>query len=256
MRRLVLSGALAISVLAGLGLSHHLTWWTPDPPRDQDALVLRIDFVEGMGSPNDRPIPAISLYGNGRLVTTATDLARMPARQIIRDQRLTYGAYDRIYRDARVAGLATSRTFRSDEQISDAGPTRITFLAAGGHQRSTIEPGAGGLRVQLIERLAKRLRAVPSDDLARPAASYSPARMALVVQRATADSEARIRPWPLRPLGETCTVLTGPEATTAERLATSAASLPHWRTHWRSGSTLYSVNFRPLLPDEKECPGR
>ncbi|TDD94648.1 hypothetical protein [Actinomadura rubrisoli] len=257
MRWLLVAGPLAVSLVVGLfAVGHHYTWWGPEPPRDPGALVLRIRFVKGMGSPVDRPVPDISVYGDGRVLSTAIDLDASPARQVVRDQRLTRMAYRRIYRDARLAGLGTARTFRSDEQIPDAGPTVITLLADGGRHVSTVQAGAGGVRVWMVHRLAGHLRSLPRGDLARPPVVYRPARMALVAWRLPASasgSEDPVTPWTLRPLAAgqqaTCTLLAGRDVEAAARLAGSAPS----NTSWRSGVNLYAVVFRPLLPDEKDC---
>jgi hypothetical protein len=160
---------MAVGVLA---IGHHYTWWAPDPPRDPHALVLRIVFVNGMSSSVDRPVPGISVYGDGRMVTT------LPDRQAVQDQQLTHMAYRRVYRDARLAGLATSRTLHSREQIPDAGPTVLTFLAGGRHKVTTVQPGARGLRVWMINRLIDHLRSLPSGDLLRRPV-YHPAQMAI-----------------------------------------------------------------------------
>jgi hypothetical protein len=67
------------------------------------------------------------------------------------------------------------------------------------------------------------------------------------------DSGTQVTPWTLRPLtaGQqaTCTLLAGADAEAATRLAGSAPP----NTQWRSGSNLYAVLFRPLLPDETDC---
>lgn len=261
MARLLISGAMAVLMTAGLlALGYHYVWWGPEPPSDPGALVLRIRFVKGMASPFDRPVPDISVYGDGRVLSLAIDLARSPAREVVRDQRLTPMAYRRVYRDARLAGLATSRTFRSEQQIPDAGPTVITLLAGGRRHVSTVHAGADGARVWMINRLAGHLRSLPHSDLVRPPTTYRPARMAILAwqppKNSSGDSRGagtQVTPWTLPPLAAgqqmTCTLLAGDEAEAATRLAGSARP----DTQWRSGPDLYAVRFRPLLPDEADC---
>ncbi|WP_203859764.1 hypothetical protein [Plantactinospora mayteni] len=222
--------------------------------------------MEGMASPFDRPVPDISVYGDGRVLTTAIDLAASPAREVVKDQRLTHIAYRRVYRDAHLAGLGRSRSFHSDQQILDAGPTVVTLLAGGRRHVSTVQPGASGARVWLINRLANHLRSLPRSDLERPPVTYRPERMAIVAWQSqekwqsqesssgsSPDAGTTVTPWPLRPLpaGQqaTCTLLTGADSEVAARLADSAAP----NTAWRSGPNLYAVLFRPLLPDETDC---
>ncbi|GLY88076.1 hypothetical protein Airi02_060050 [Actinoallomurus iriomotensis] len=224
--------------------------WAPDPPRDPEALVLRVVFVKGMGSPVERPVPDISVYGDGRMVIT------LPDRRMVTDQRLTYPAYRRVYRDARLAGLAASRTLHGKERMPDAGPTVVTLLAGGRPEVTTVQPGAGGVRAWLINRLIGRLRSLPPGDLRSPPATYRAARMAIIAwrpQETALDPAARVVSWTLRPppasRQATCTLLTGTDAEAAARLAASAPP----GSYWRSGSHLYAVIFRPLLPDEPDC---
>ncbi|MBO2446845.1 hypothetical protein J4573_07060 [Actinomadura barringtoniae] len=255
MRRLVMSVALAIFLVAGLlALGHHYTWWGPEPPNDPNALVLRVRFVKGMASPTDRPVPDISVYGDGRTITTGFDLTTSPAREVVKDQRLTHMAYRRLYRDARLAGLGSSRTFSSHEQIIDGGRTDITLLTEGKARLSKMPAGAGGVRVWLIDRMLKRLRSLPAGDLVRPPVTYHPERLALVSFPASEpDPKTPTAPWPLAPLpvntGATCTMLNGPDVDKALQLAQTTSPTPYWR----SGKTLYTVTFRPLLPDEHDC---
>jgi hypothetical protein len=256
-RRLLISVTLAVSLLVGLlAIGYHYTWWGPAPPHDPGVLVLRVRFVGGLSSPVDRPVPDISVYSDGRVLTTAIDLAKMPAREVVRDQQLTGMAYRRVYRDAYLAGLAKSRVFNSDAEVSDGGSTVVTFLAGGRQRVSTVQEGSGDIRVWLIDRLVRHLQSLQSSDLVRPPTTYRPARMAIVAQLYSAglpDASTKVRLWPLRPLTAdqqaTCTLLTGADVEAAAQLAESAP--PY--TQWRSGPNLYYVFFRPLLPDETDC---
>src|SRR2546423_4862933 len=128
-----------------------------------------------------------------------------PVRQGVKDQRLSGVAYRRVYRDARLAGLAQSRIFHSDQQILDAGPTVVTLLADGGWRPSKGEPGPGGARVWLIDRLISHLRSLPRGDLVGPPGTYRPTRMAIVAWRSLAGPSRGLpparpgAPWPPPP---------------------------------------------------------
>jgi hypothetical protein len=251
--RLIISGCLAVFVLAGLLAIGYLAW-DPEPPRDPDAVALRIRFVSGMGEGPGmpRPVPAVTVYGDGRIITEGYDLSTTPGRSVVRDARLTREAYRQAYRDARVAGLATSRTYESDAQIVDGGLTVVELRSGGRLHETTLHAGAIGPRPWLIDRLVKGLRKVRRSDLVRPAVEYRPARMAITAWRPEKTSYGTIkeeRPWPLRPLTEGCAVLTGTEAREALRLAASAESVG-----WHSGPHVYLVRFLPLLPEERTCP--
>lgn len=243
-----MAGAIAIFLPAALiGAGHHFTWFTPDAPRDPDALVLRVAFLKSPGSPARRPVPNVSLYGDGRLLTTKTASGGYLSREAIRDQRLTRGAYERFHRDARMAGFAAPRTYEGGSDVRDGALTTVTFLADGRHRTTRI--GAGGLRPRLARRLIDRLLDVPPEDLRSPATEYEPERLAVIASRVPPDG-ALSRSWPLAPLAEPCLLLTGPDARKAAYLASSNRPFGHWQ----SGPHHYSVSFRPLLPDESRCP--
>ncbi|MFI0451050.1 hypothetical protein [Actinomadura sp. 6N118] len=259
-RRTIIAGALAVFMAAGvLALGHLRLWWAPDPPRDPDSLVLRVQFVGGMGPVNARPVPDLSLYGDGRLIITSLDLDQAPARELVRDMRVTDRAYREIYRDARLAGLADARAIKSDVQILDGGLTKITLLAKGRHHVTTLHTGADGLRVWLINQLLERLAVgktkgePPRSDLVGPSRPYEPTRVALLpreVSTKNTDSSPPIRPWPLQPLSSGgCTLHTNAEAATVAQLFESASP----NTHWVSQGRQYGVTARPLLPDETSC---
>jgi hypothetical protein len=138
----------------------------------------------------------------------------------------------------------------------------VTLLADDRRHASIVQAGAGGVRVWMINRLARHLRSLPRGDLLRPPVTYRPERMAIVAWRPAKDpsvgspgSGTQVTPWPLRPLAAgqfvTCTLLTGVDAEAAARLAGSAPPT----TQWRSGPGQYTVTFRPLLPDETDCAG-
>jgi hypothetical protein len=252
--RLVVSACLAVFILAGLlGVGYIV--WDPEPPRDPNAVVLRIRFVGGVQGPRFllRPVPDITVYGDGRVLVTRTVYDSARSRRLVMDGRLERDAYVDLYRDALLAGLGTSRTYRGDEQIMDGGSTRIEFLTDG-HRRSTsLGQGAGGPRPWMINRLVHELHAIP----AKP---YRPDRLAILARRpdktSYGDIGQAIKPWPLRPLADkdpmSCTIVTGAELRTAYRLLPVTGSETH-TAEWRSGPHIYAVRFRPLLPDEKDC---
>jgi hypothetical protein len=171
--RVILSSCLAVFVLAGtLGAGYAV--WDPDPPGDPDAVVLRAAFVGG--GPAVRtyqpPAPDLVVYGDGRITVTkgAFDGSTWGVKTL--DARLTRDAYREMYRDARLAGLGTSRTFDADEVVVDGGSLQVEFLFEGSLRRTRVRAGAEGVREWMIERLVRRLRELPvsgGDDLVAPA---------------------------------------------------------------------------------------
>ena len=253
--RVVISACLAVFVLAGL-LGVGYIAWSPSPPGDPNAVVLRVRSVAGMETPTvlPRPVPDLTVYGDGRIIVAKTTYGAVASTRIM-DGRLTAGAYRKLYKDGLLAGLSTSRTHHADELIFDAGSTQVEFLSGGLRHTTTIRQGASGPREWLVERLTERFTAMRDDDLIRPPITYRPERTAMVAwrpDRMSYGKAEREQRWPLRPLPEGdpagCTVLDWAQAQETKRVISSAGSV-----NWRSGGHLYNVLLRPMLPDEKDC---
>ncbi|MFD0854093.1 hypothetical protein ACFQ07_17790, partial [Actinomadura adrarensis] len=200
--------------------------------------------------PAARPSPSVTVYGDGRIIV----LGRSPSgtesgRSVLLEARLTRDAYRDMYKEALVAGLGTSRSYRNT--VMDGGSTRVEFLSDGRRHVTRFQE-ADGFRTMLIERLLDRLRALPrlnGDELTGPAKQFHDDRIALIVRRPESSNKELASPWPLRPLarGERsyCFTVSGNDAVTAQRLAAPPRSV-----NWRSGGHTYELTFRPLLPDE------
>ncbi|MEU6039469.1 hypothetical protein ABZ801_29115 [Actinomadura sp. NPDC047616] len=221
-------------------------------PSSGERLVLRwrrTGGIAGFGGPG--ALPDFSLYGDGRAIFVPDGGDRRAT-----EYRLRPDALRRLLDQARAAGLDRSRTIAPDEQVMDAPVLEITMGAA--RTRVVMPEEHDGP----VTRFQKRLYPTgwAEGDQAGPGRPYRPARVAVLAGRFGADVGSGdgqgVKTWPLAPLdrgervaGGLCTVLTGRDAATAERLAASGSSA----TPWRSGAHLYSVRFRPLLPDETAC---
>ncbi|XVQ06511.1 hypothetical protein ACQP1W_28065 [Spirillospora sp. CA-255316] len=259
--RVIVCACLAAGLL-GIG---YLTWApepVPEPPHDPTTVVLRVRMWNGVRERPllPRPEPDITVYGDGRIILTGSE-SGVPRRDQVWDAQLTRDAYREIYRDVHRAGLATSRVIRAAKQVADAEPDEIEFLAGGRWHMTTVQAGARD-RAERIYDLWESIHTIhwSRGDLVRPAVTYRPARMAIVAWRpgktsGGSDGQREGR-WPLRPLPKddkpTCTVLTGSDVPRAVRLKAQQATTNYTQV-WRSGPRLYTVWFRPLLPDEKDC---
>jgi hypothetical protein len=208
-----------------------------------DALVLRTKTtggIAGLGGPGT--MPDFSLYGDGRAITGGAHPT---------EYHLTPQALRRLVSDASEAGLARSRTV-DDRNIADATYKVITFVTGGRpHTTKIIQEGrhAGDPAARFLARLVPS--SWPRGDQSADPRPYRPSRVAVLAVTAPAGDGAASK-WPFKPLrtgtqvgGRTCTVLTGRDAASVQRLA--------GRPAWRDRGQTYRVAVRPLLPDEHDC---
>lgn len=218
-------------------------------PASADTLVLRWRLtggfagIGGQGAP-----PDFSLYNDGRAIVPDKG---NPAS--LREYRLKPEVVRRLTDEARAAGLDHARKLDQPEGIADAFTLVITFGPA---QTFIVYPEARkDPPVQLWRRLDPTRWA--ASDQAAPSKPYTPDRMAVLAGPAPVSGDrAKTTQWPLPPLDRgtpglagRCQVVGGGDASTAIRLSRTATP----GTRWRSGDTLYSVRFRPMLPDEHTC---
>ncbi|SEF83213.1 hypothetical protein SAMN04489712_102199 [Thermomonospora echinospora] len=216
-------------------------------PSAPGGLVLRWRLtggIAGVGGPG--ALPDFSLYGDGRALVPA---GGSPLE--VREYRLTGDALRRLLDGARTAGLDRGRTVERP-RIADA----FTLVIRFGSARTRIEhPEEDG---DPAVRFWKRLdpRGWPRQDQAVPPRPHRYTRLAVLAGEVTGGTGGPVRRWPLSPLGRgeqagggLCTVLDGDDAATATRLGKAAPA----GTLWRSEGKVYSVRWRPLLPDESTC---
>jgi hypothetical protein len=206
-----------------------------------DALVLRTMTTggfAGLGGPGT--FPDFSLYGDGRAVTGGGQPM---------EYHLTSRALRRLVKEASKAGLATPRTV-DDPNISDASYKVITFVT-GGRARTTKVVQEGGHADDPAKKFLARLVPAnwPRGDQASAPGPYRPSRVAVLAVASPGSGPK----WPFGPLTSGtrvgtsgCTVLSGADATKAQRMAAI-------RTQWNDRGESFRVRIRPLLPDEPDC---
>ena len=234
MRILILAVAL---VLTGCGRAE------PAQPRHgAGEVLLRMVYLPGMvGSREYAPLPAFSLYGDGRVIAADPSLAA-PGKpggwHRARQLRIDQANANRLLRLARTA-LATAG---SPEQIPDASAARYQWVDATGRHRTTtvVLPESQDL-YQAVSH--------PESWLHARSTAYRATAIA-VLRHDTAQDTTDPRRWPLGTLPTApCTVLRGD---TAARLAAAAASAPQ-STPWTDTHHTAPLQLRPLLPDEHSC---
>jgi hypothetical protein len=251
---------------------------SPQLPTEPSAVVLRVEQVGGFTTPQElaaRP-PVVSVHADGRVFGLGPMAAIYPAfawpnvqvRQVSAEQ-----VRDLVDR-ALAAGIA-DRTDPGEPPLADATTTRFTLVTATDRYVREVYAlsegvGAGGLTgEQLAVREELRSLLDELQEVAQPHDGspevYEPHAIAAVVTPWTAPEDAGPgidfsgdpQAWPGPPLpGETigpdvgCVVATGEQAT-AVRAAAGGANV---RTPWATpDGALWSVTFRPLLPDETGC---
>jgi hypothetical protein len=260
-----------------------------------DELVLRVDVSGGFVPPQVTlsEVPQLSLYGDGRAVTTGPVIAIFPAPALpnLRQVRLTEAGIQQVLAAAKDAGLLDGNKSYSNSTVADA-PTTTFTVNAGGKTTTvaayalgfdadpswTAEERAAIAKLRTFSGLAPDLTSwIDPANIASGDEEYPIERLQIVAQPmdssvATPDPDdpTQNQPpmdWPLAtPLTEATPVtdLLGSARNlrcgviTGEDAATlvAAARQANILTPWVSQGNRYFVTFRPLLPDETGCPPR
>jgi len=220
----------------------------PQPPATPDALVLQLREPPGLLPPGGAAAttPTFSLYADGRLVTAAAtgDPNTWPT---LTEHRVAAADIRQLLGQAAADGLLAPRSGAAAGP--DAPVTVVTVATADRRYTGTLartDPALAPLRADLTRYAAGS------------GSPYRPATVA-VIATANADPTAPVRPWPLDQFdgqtltgtgaGSRCVLLRGTAIDTVKQAAATATPT----TSWRGGDRLWTVFFRPLLPDEADC---
>jgi len=219
------------------------------PPAGPDDLVVRLSELPGMLPPGGAAavLPTFSLYGDGRLISAP--VAGAAGWPVFDEYRVPTDDVRGLLQAAADTGiLADTRPPTSSFAGPDA-PVAVVTAVSGGMRRTGSLPRS--------DRAVTHLRAELTRHAAGSHNPYRPAAVAVIANPTTASEPARS--WPLgsldgQPLtglgaGSRCTVLRGADIDAAREAAAGANPA----TVWRSGDRLWTVVFRPLLPDEPGC---
>jgi hypothetical protein len=254
---------------------------SPDPsapattlPDGADTLVLRIEDTGGFvpaGALTAR-VPRVSVYADGRMVTDGP-VALMypgPALPNVLVARLGADQVRQVVDRALAAGVAETADLGTPP-IADATTTRFTLTTAEATYVREVyalervpSPGSGhddGLTGQQSagrEALAGLVSALEDLDQQQfaagtPPQTYTPSALAVVGRPWVDPGDGLPQPtldWPGPPLPGGCVVVTGDQVPVVLAAARSGNSATSWRT---ADGGLWSVQFRPLLPDESTC---
>jgi hypothetical protein len=265
-----------VALIANLALAGCATAITSgpgaSPPVAPADLVLRERTIVGFMAPQARfaGLPSISVYGDGRVITTAPQPAIYPgpARPGLQIQTLSASDVVRLRDLAAKAGVGSGIDLGSPP-VTDMPSTRFllrtdgqmvetTAYALGDPAEAELTPPQRAARAALLgldhalRDLGATLGSVP------PPVPYEPAGVVVIAQDWADDSlpasPAVAWPGPALPgqyLGDGLTCVTA-SGTTADAVFAAAARADE-RTPWTSGGKRWMLSLRPLLPDENTC---
>ena len=257
-------------------------------PAQPGALVLRVEYVGGFMTPetNLSRLPSFSLYADGRLITNGPVAAIYPGFALpnLQVQTLDEAMVRELADRALAAGVAESTDLGSPN-VADVPSTRITLVTADDtHVREvyalaeyvfegdrsetdlTDEQRAGRAELRDLLTALGNLGQQLTPDGQVPVEPYVAESVAAIVRPWSAPEEDIAQglapdpvPWPGPPLpGEpagglpelSCVTATGAAAAAVLAAAGDANMLTPWST---PDGAVWSVAFRPLLPDESGC---
>ncbi|GAA2589274.1 hypothetical protein GCM10010399_19200 [Dactylosporangium fulvum] len=226
-------------------------------------------------------LPTLSVYGDGRVITTGPVPAIYPGPALpnVQVRHISQADIAKLTKLAVDAGVGMDRDLGMPN-VADAPTTEITVRTAAGLQRTSAPALGIGSTDELTEpqraareqlqRLVEDLTDLPKTlgaSAIDQSAAYVPTVLAVVAMPwqptddpVLKDPSAVAWPGPAlpgEPVGEPagdhpdvrCVTATGAQVT--EILA--AAGSANARTPWTSGGSSWSVSFRPLLPHESSC---
>jgi hypothetical protein len=279
---------LAMTVLAGCGsvAAADVSGRAAPAPRSptspvRPALLVQVKITGGFVGPfmDYKRIPTVSVYADGQVVAPGPEPMLSPGLALPNLRLRTVSPANAT----RLAGLAhvalSGATDFGSPPIADATTTVFTLIEHG-HARTVPvyalgEVGPDGLsltRAQRANRARMRTLLEALTNLPRtlgtagagPDRRYRPNAIAALGSpwTSTVPAGARVLPWPGAPLPGVvlpghpvgveclnCAVSTGPSLARLLPVAGGATT----DTLWSSRGRIWSVTFRPLLPDETGC---
>ncbi|MBA3552160.1 MAG: hypothetical protein H0W27_04735 [Actinobacteria bacterium] len=255
-----------------------------DHPAGSTDLVLRLEECCGFlpETASLKQVPSFSLYGDGRVITQGPqiEIYPPPALSSLHVVPLDEAGIQAILRAARSAGLLGPDRHYALPTVLDA--TTTTFTLVSGGARHVVSAYALGLgadsSLPAQEREARRalsefrdalsdLRGwLPGGSVGREAQlRFEEVRVFVTAGAPQAEPELEqpVIEWPLpsplsgfgEPLESRSSMRCGSvEGTELDALLPRALEANDL-TPWRSEGLLYSLVFRPLLPDESGCSG-
>ncbi|TCB98459.1 hypothetical protein E0H26_08760 [Micromonospora zingiberis] len=255
----------------------------PEKSYSADTVVFRMDHTGGFTTPAmlATRLPAISVYGDGRVITQGpvTMAYPGPALPNLQVGKISVGELENLIKTAREAGVG-SVTDLGSPPVADVTSTRFTVFDGTKSEQLEVyalEVGTGDLGpgadqgVTAEQQAAReKLRAFaesltgesgPLGTAHLDTQAYVPTAVAAVAEAYVANDETLKQaevawPGPALPgaelnkdLGLSCVTFTGEQA----QQVLAAAGDANAATPWASEGKRWTVTLRPLLPDESDC---
>lgn len=223
----------------------------PEPPESAPAgLVLKIEQLSGDHAQSPAAL-TLAVYGDGRVFRPDPQILIYPGPVLptFSVSRISPERVESSVERVRASGVLDPAAVE-DEPAPGTGTTIVTVLADGELRTARLRDGAAA-----AQRLQAALQGLPVGTQ-QPYAPHGLAAFAHPAKDPETDPDWLIEPhepsvvaWPAGRLQPGCSVASGADA---EQIL-AAASQAHELTRWRSGGSLYTVAFRPLLPGESSC---
>jgi len=244
------------------------------------SLALRVDYTGGFVTPTMllTRLPAISVYGDGRVITQGPIILPYPGPALsdLQVQTISTADVNELVEQAVAAGVGTA-TDLGTPLIADASSTRFTLWTESGtevFEVYALDEATGlssGLnadqqvardKLRVFAESVTDLSALLGDESLRDAEPYSPTAIAAIAEPwAAGDEGIGDQPevaWPGPELpGESiggglnlgCVTVTGDVVRELVEAVASATTA----TPWTSGGERWTISLRPLLPHETGC---
>lgn len=253
-------------------------------PTGATDVVVRVLTGGGFVAPELRTanLPEVTVYGDGRVIIVGPTALRYPGPALpnLQEFRVTDAGLQRILDAARDAGLLDAKApSYGRPNVTDLPTTRVIVDAA--RRRHDVsayalgaEHGVSGVneaqrearqRLTNFTRLAGDAEALRRDVIKGSTKRYEPDAVAVFVRpfepRSAPDGPTEPTvDWPGGDLNAgnatpspsdnaTCLVIKGAQRDAVLAVARTTTQ----NARWRAGSATYSLVFRPLLPDERDC---
>jgi hypothetical protein len=240
---------------------------------DANTLMIRVESVGGFvpAEMNAGRIPAVSVYGDGRLITEGPHAMIYPARSLpnLQVQMLTPEFVRDLVRQGKDAGVRNGAEFGSPN-IADAPSTRVTVGDQSVSVVALSEAQPADPRLTAAQRTAraelaayvKKVKGLSAAEGVAEPIAYQPTAVAVLARKyvppQAADPAGTPQEWPGPALpgdmlntniGIGCVAATGAEKDKVLAAAKDSTVI----TPWTSGGSQWAITFRPLLPDEPGC---
>lgn len=239
----------------------------PDRPTAPDEVVVQL-LVDGGFVPVEaavRTVPAVTVLGDGTVLTPAAVPAIYPGPAIVPMQQVRIGAaeVDRLVALAADLGLLEAGLDLGDPPVADAPTTTVTVVAGGTtyvHAAYALGLDARALgrdvaaNRRALQQFVDALHALPPGE--EPWVPDAVVVGDLGPYRAEPDLPQRPRAWPLATPpatggeGVACTLVEAP----GSAVLLDALAEANERTPWVVDGRPRSLAFRPLVPGQPGCP--